>query len=144
MNTQTTDNRLRVEFPAELERVDTVDDVAAAFLADRQVPVDVFAVRLLLRETLSNAVLHGCSSDNALHVRFELRIEADGVALVTSDPGPGFDWRRVQSAGEMDASGGRGLPLMDAYADDVSFNEVGNVVSLRIPLRAAPSSSRSI
>jgi serine/threonine-protein kinase RsbW len=117
-----------------------VDDVCADVrirLKGSVVDADFFAVELLLREALVNAVKHGCRGRPSAHVRCQVRREGRALWLSVSDDGPGFDWRAQQQARVADlATSGRGLALYALYADQVSFNEAGNEVVLYRRLRA--------
>lgn len=91
---------------------------------------DWYAVELLLREALTNAVLHG-ADDPSRQVVCEVTIARRVARLVVTDEGPGFDWRRALSAVTAEtATSGRGLKIYQLYADRVSFNEAGNRVVL--------------
>ena len=53
-----------------------------------------FAVELVAREALNNAVIHGNAGDEKKRVTFELRCGKEKwVRLSVSDQGPGFRWR---------------------------------------------------
>lgn len=91
---------------------------------------DWYSVELLLREALTNAVLHGGGACRG-RVRCEVRVGTTKATLMVMDDGPGFDWRAslLKETAET-ATGGRGLKIYGLYADRVSFNEAGNRVVL--------------
>ncbi len=63
----------------------------------------------------------------------------DALECIVSDQGPGFDWRsRLGRRPAPDAENGRGLCIMQAYADEMAFNAAGNVVRL-VKKRSAAS-----
>ncbi len=138
-----TDTRFETTLSPQLGLIDLVDERISRFLSSRGVPVDIFAVRLMLREALLNAVFHGAGPDgrapqdqpgggasrSTIHARLEL--DRGQVVLTVEDPGSGFEWtRRPEPASALDA-GGRGLALMQAYADEITFNDAGNRITLR-------------
>jgi serine/threonine-protein kinase RsbW len=92
---------------------------------------DAFAVELLAREALNNAVLHGNQSNPQKTVLLELRLGRRWLRLQVTDEGPGFDWRaaRLHSAQPSDLCG-RGLSISARYADRVGFNQRGNQITL--------------
>ncbi len=121
----------RVAIPSDLTQVEGVccaarDLLEANGLADR-----VFAVDLLLREFLNNAILHGNRSDASKLVQVEVRVGRKVIALCVADEGSGFDWRswRRRIAGSTDTSG-RGLEIGRLYANWIRFNPAGNRVIL--------------
>jgi serine/threonine-protein kinase RsbW len=92
-----------------------------------------FAVELLARECLNNAVLHGNRNDANKSVLFRLWIEREWIRLQVTDEGPGFDWRKAnQNRSGTTASSGRGLQLYELYAGRVQFNRRGNRITLWI------------
>lgn len=98
-----------------------------------------FAVELLLREALANAVANGANgAEGATEVTCIVRWRQPRLTIAVRDEGPGFDWRR-QLAREMDveAESGRGLVLYRLYAKRFRFNEAGNVVILQFGLKGA-------
>jgi serine/threonine-protein kinase RsbW len=86
---------------------------------------------LLLREALTNAVLHGNREDPAKTVTVELYCGKRWITLHVRDEGEGFDWRTRERyrAGEEETSG-RGLAIYHLYADKVIFNASGNTLAL--------------
>lgn len=95
-------------------------------------PSDWYSVELLLREALTNAVLHGGDGRAGARVRCDVAVGARSARLVVADEGPGFDWRARLAAATPDvATSGRGLRIYELYADRVRFNESGNRVELR-------------
>jgi anti-sigma regulatory factor (Ser/Thr protein kinase) len=92
---------------------------------------DYFATELLVREALTNAVVHGCRGDPCKQVRCSLRLRGSRLFISVADDGEGFDWRaeRNTTADLWDCSG-RGMELLRQYADRVRFNNKGNVVTM--------------
>jgi serine/threonine-protein kinase RsbW len=92
------------------------------------------AVELALREALSNAVVHGNRMDarKLVHVRCRCKV-GEGISLIVSDQGQGFDPRTVPDpvAGEnLEKDHGRGIHLMKLAMDEVSFDERGTEVHM--------------
>lgn len=92
---------------------------------------DWYGVELLLREALTNAVLHGGGPDPGRRVRCEVTCGRTRARVAVADDGPGFDWRAASAVETSEtATSGRGLKIYELYADRVSFNEAGNRVVL--------------
>jgi hypothetical protein len=66
-------------------------------------------------------------------VLVDVKISTEDARFVIRDEGPGFDVGSIPdsigAAGEQ-AKGGRGLALMRAFMDEVTFNDVGNQVTM--------------
>jgi len=124
---------MRRSFPATLESVEAFCQElrqSLAGLGPAGSP-DAFAVEILAREAVTNAVLHGSHRDPSLLVHCSLRIGPGRLSLRVSDQGAGFDWRRrSQTGSDVDLPGGRGLELYRAYAHHVIFNARGNSILL--------------
>jgi anti-sigma regulatory factor (Ser/Thr protein kinase) len=95
--------------------------------------VACFAVELLARECLANAVNHGNRNDADRAIVLQLWVGRQWIRLRVSDQGAGFAWRKARRRG-MDAAAdsGRGLHLYALYAERVQFNRCGNQVTLWI------------
>jgi CheY-like chemotaxis protein len=66
-------------------------------------------------------------------VRVTIAIDAQQARLLIRDEGPGFDPSSIPAAGQpgsLDPEAGRGLVLMRAFFDEVTFNGSGNEVTL--------------
>src|SRR5207244_3302645 len=92
------------------------------------------AVELALQEALSNAVVHGNRLDahKLVHVRCRCKV-GEGVSLVVSDQGQGFDPSAVPdplSVDNLEAEHGRGIHLMKLAMDEVSFEQRGAEVHM--------------
>jgi anti-sigma regulatory factor (Ser/Thr protein kinase) len=93
--------------------------------------VNCFEAELLIREALTNAILHGCGADPRKQVRCWLRLRGKRLLIAVADEGEGFDWRaaRAKPAEASDCSG-RGLEILYRYASQVRFNDKGNLVTI--------------
>jgi len=92
---------------------------------------DRFAIELLAREAIGNAVRHGCKEDGAKRVWVTFRLGRQRALLRVRDEGPGFNWRAEQALpADDEAARGRGLPLYSHYAQTCLFGGTGNDVLL--------------
>lgn len=90
-----------------------------------------FAAELLLREALTNAVVHGCYSDPGKQVRCALRVNGRRLLIVVEDPGTGFDWRAsLRSSAPISETSGRGIEILSKYGDRIRYNDRGNAVAI--------------
>jgi serine/threonine-protein kinase RsbW len=92
------------------------------------------AVELALREALNNAVVHGnrLEAHKLVHVRCRCKV-GEGISLVVSDQGQGFDPRTVPdpvAAQNLEKDHGRGIHLMKLAMDEVSFAKRGTEVQM--------------
>jgi serine/threonine-protein kinase RsbW len=92
-------------------------------------------VEIALREALSNAVVHGNHEDSQKHVDVNCRCTIDGEVLITvRDEGQGFDSRTLPDPTDnanLLLTHGRGLRFMQAFMDDVVFEDNGRTVHMR-------------
>jgi len=94
---------------------------------------DIFAVRLTLREAVSNALRHGNRNDPAKHVNVTYIVTPEEVIAEVQDEGAGFNPDTVpnQLVGKnRGRSCGMGVFLMRLYSTWVCFNKAGNRVVL--------------
>ncbi len=92
-----------------------------------------FAIRLALEEAVVNAHKHGNKSDPSRKIVISYGVDPQRVVVRVRDEGQGFDPTTLPdcTAPERIAMPcGRGIMLMHAYLDEVSFNERGNEVQL--------------
>ena len=93
----------------------------------------LFAVRLALEEALSNAIKHGNRFDPDKEVTVRFSVGREQVKLVITDQGQGFDPVGVPDPttdAHLEDPNGRGIMLIRAYMDEVSYNQKGNEVRM--------------
>ena len=122
-----------LHFNSESKRIRNIVRCLLEFINTHvSVPNVMDDLKLVFSELLYNAVIHGSkeSSTKAIFVRIE--IDDGCLRACIQDEGPGFDYIRVIShARSVDAlydESGRGMILVCALTDSLSFNEAGNKV----------------
>jgi len=119
--------------PSELAQVETLCLKIRDLLQANGLGEVCFAVELLARECLNNAVIHGSRNEADKPITLCLSVGREWIRLEVTDEGPGFDWRKAnQNRSGTTASTGRGLPLYAMYAERVRFNRRGNQITLWI------------
>jgi serine/threonine-protein kinase RsbW len=125
------DCELRIELPATLA---AIEDFFVEFRRRSRALMsrgNCFAAELLVREALTNAVIHGCGADPAKQVRCALRLRKGSLSIAVADEGQGFDWRAARhKQARVTEIAGRGVEIYYHYADHVRFNDKGNVVTM--------------
>ena len=103
-------------------------------------------IEVALREALLNAIIHGNREDPHKHVYVTILCGADGeVAMTIRDEGAGFDSNSVPDPTAPEhrmSTHGRGIYLMRALMDEVSFEEGGTVVHMRKSASSDPYRSQ--
>ena len=136
-------DRLEMTCPAILSCVDQAVEESLRFLEERIDPERLFDLKLLLREALINAVIHGSGADPGKTVECGLFLNENSLSITVSDHGPGFDWReRIGVEPSPEATSGRGLMIMKLYSDGVSYNSTGNAVTIIKNLRPGQAPSQ--
>jgi anti-sigma regulatory factor (Ser/Thr protein kinase) len=90
---------------------------------------DRFAVELLCREALANAIEHGCRFDPAKRISIALGMVGDTVVCRVHDEGVGFDFA-VLPVDEPDELRERrnGIRIMKLYSDRCYFEDEGRTL----------------
>jgi CheY-like chemotaxis protein len=100
--------------------------------------------RVSLLEGAGGDLISKRRSDEPYHsrkVHVAVFIDPAQAKFIIRDEGPGFDPSKVPAAGQpgsLDPQAGRGLVLMRAFMDEVTFNSRGNEVTL-VKRREAPA-----
>jgi len=93
----------------------------------------LFGVRLAVEEAVVNAMKHGNHMDKAKKVTITYAVDHDQCRVTVEDEGEGFDPNSVPDPTDdenLENPSGRGLMLMRAYVDELTFNEKGNRVTM--------------
>lgn len=92
-------------------------------------------IELAVREALANAVIHGNRENPKKRVHLTCRSSLDGEVIFTiRDEGQGFDPETLPDPTERNnllRTHGRGIWLMHALMDEVTFQQNGTVVCMR-------------
>jgi len=92
-----------------------------------------FAIRLAIEEALTNAIKHGNSNDPSRRVFVRYAVDARRAVVCVRDEGKGFNVEEVPDPTAPDRislPNGRGIMLMRAYMDEITYSERGNEVRL--------------
>lgn len=121
----------RCELPATLDAVERFCRDFHVWGREACAGLNSFGAELLLREALTNSVLHGSSGDPGKRILCSLRAKPDRLIIAIRDQGNGFDWRdRWRRKPDPVANHGRGIEILRRYANLVRFNRSGNSVTL--------------
>jgi anti-sigma regulatory factor (Ser/Thr protein kinase) len=121
----------RAEIPATLDSIDRFCIEFRTWRALACAGVCAFASELLLREALTNSVIHGCAKNPGKTISCVLRARPDRLLIGIQDPGEGFDWRAIgDRQADVEETHSRGLEICRAYASSLRFNAKGNSVFL--------------
>ena len=133
-----TPDTLSISFPSELDLVPRAVNDALSFVLEKAAGIDQFSFKLALFESLTNAAKHGCHFNPELAIKLNIEIKKSSVDIVIADDGEGFDWRKQLKDSEepqdAEIASGRGLFILKSYNFNPSYNDKGNVLSLRIEL----------
>jgi serine/threonine-protein kinase RsbW len=93
----------------------------------------VFAIKLAVEEGLTNAIRHGNGGDRTKEVEIVFEVDDQCAVITITDQGTGFNPSTLPdpTADEnLEKPGGRGIMLMRAYMDELTFNERGNQIRM--------------
>ena len=126
-----TGQQIAIEMAATPENIDIADDLVHEFLENFECGTHLFACRMMLRESLMNAVIHGCDSNPGLSISVVARVTDYQVyELVIDDPGPGFMHASDVFVPDSEQTHGRGRVIMYKLSDSVEYNDLGNHIKL--------------
>src|ERR1700730_5885209 len=113
---------LEIDFwmPSKIQAISPVVDRLMRLIPGSQwVPGDEFAVELVLREALENAVVHGNQEDPRKKVRIRCRCgPGNEISIVVTDQGRGFDFGKIVGNGfpsDPASAHGRGIQRLKPF-----------------------------
>ena len=127
---------LRQSLPSTVSAISPFSDQLMCFILRFRKPDGTETdIEMALREALVNAAIHGNGENSSKRIYVSCRCYVDGEVLITvRDEGRGFDIQKVPdptSPENLLFTNGRGIYLMKALMDEVSFDEAGSVVTMR-------------
>ena len=91
-------------------------------------------IMLALSEAATNAIVHGNKEDCAKDVQISVDVSPKSVVIVVQDQGDGFNPEHTPDPTEEEnllQTGGRGIYLIEHYAEEVSYNDGGRRVIMK-------------
>lgn len=121
-----------MRFASSLESIERAVEHTSAFVLSQSKQIDIFGLKLILSESITNAVVHGNKEDNTSFVYVKITLLEDTITIRVKDNGAGFDWKKKLEAdmAAQQETYGRGLALIQAYGYEVAFNQTGNTMYL--------------
>ena len=128
--------RFEMVIPADTAHIATITKGVDQMLREQGwQDEDISSVDLALMEALSNAIRHGCKSNQMERLQCCVTSDDSGeVMIVVRDPGQGFDRSSVpdpRAPENLHKSGGRGIFLINEVMDEVRFANGGSEVQMR-------------
>lgn len=129
-NIKKTEKGFEAAFSSTWENVEKGVSEAVDFIKQTPLKIDLFAFRLSLLETLSNAAKHGNNMNPEKDVIFKLELKSSILRIQIEDSGNGFDWEKALNKDALDyeTPSGRGLMLLKAYGYMPKYNKKGNAL----------------
>ena len=94
-------------------------------------------IMLTLSEAATNAIVHGNEEDPSKKVYIESTGNTSTLTITVKDEGPGFDPDELANPLKEENllnEGGRGVYLIEEYADELTFNKKGNELKMTFKL----------
>ncbi len=121
-----------VAFSSNIKEVKKIVRCAKNYISEMIPSIDaeeLLDLRLILSELLFNAVIHGNKNNSEKFVKLKIKITGNTINAVISDQGNGFDFSRLSYTNEASAEEhGRGISLVNALVDSLSFAKPGNII----------------
>lgn len=125
---------LRITIESDFSVLERVVQSTDAFARESGADEDLaYKVVLLTTEAVTNAIEHGNALDPSKSVSIDLRSDAHKIEVRVLDEGSGFDLNSVRdplAEENLLRDGGRGIFLIEAMADDCSFDQDGREVRM--------------
>lgn len=123
-----------LSIPSELSSLPVVESLIDKTCQSIGVNEDLYGnVLIAVTEAVNNAIIHGNGNRSDIDVNVHVFDEPLNFAFTIEDKGAGFDHENLPdptAPENIEKENGRGIFLMRNLADEVVFNDKGNVVSV--------------
>ena len=123
-----------VTIASDIKHLSQAEALVEQACNDLNVPTDYFGnILIAVTEAVNNAIRHGNNSDVSKSVAIAVMSDEHQVVFQVKDAGIGFDFTDLPdptSPENLEKENGRGIFLMKALADEVSFEDGGSKVLL--------------
>lgn len=119
---------------SELDNLPIVESLIDRICQSVGVHEDIYGnVLIAVTEAVNNAIIHGNKMNSNAEVALEVFDEPGSFGFSVRDAGKGFDHEHLPdptAPENLEKENGRGIFLMRNLADEVEFNEAGNIVTV--------------
>lgn len=130
----TAEQVIHLELPSSMQHVYVLDTVIAEILNEMGFDEEMTEqVILAVIEAGTNAIKHGNQEDLNKSAHFKFIIHPDNLTIIVQDEGTGFKREEVPdplNPENLLKSSGRGIFLMEACMNSVTFEQSGTVVKM--------------
>ncbi len=129
-----TEQVIRLDLPSSMQHIYLLDTVILEILKEMEFDEETSEqVSLAVIEAGTNAIKHGNQEDLNKSAHFEFIIQSDKLTVIVQDEGKGFKREEVPDPldpANLLKSSGRGIFLMEACMDSVTFEQSGTIVKM--------------
>lgn len=123
-----------IAVPSEFDSIAKVEILIDEVCSELQLPEENFGnILIAVTEAVNNAIIHGNKSKKELEVGLSVADSMDRFCFSVKDEGEGFDYNNLPdptAPENIEKENGRGIFLMRSLADDVCYNDKGNIVEI--------------
>lgn len=120
------------------EEIERVNEIARDLQEWADLNEDQFdTVLLTLSEAVTNAILHGNKIDPSKKVQVKAHLDDETLSISVKDEGEGFDPNDLPDPLQEENilnEGGRGVFIIEQFAEEVNFSENGTKITMTFNL----------
>lgn len=127
------ESTITIKLPSTLKNIDLTSNEMKLFLSKMEITdsADVFAIDLVMREGMTNAVRHGSKGNPDKIIKFTLEYKNKTLVMEIEDEGDGFNWQNQKNnEANIEDDHGRGFSIMQEFFTEYKYNEKGNKLTL--------------
>lgn len=127
-------NSIKIEIPSLSDNIRMIESFIDNAKERFELDDDIYGnIMIAVTEAVNNAIKHGNENDAGKNVTLTLNLEESQIKFNVLDEGNGFDYQNLPdptAPENLSKPGGRGIFLMKHLADEVTFENEGQSVSL--------------
>jgi len=127
-------NDISIRIPSLTENIRIVESFIDNAKDELSLNDDIYGnVMIAITESVNNAIIHGNNGDKNKSVSLTLTVEDSVLVFYVEDEGNGFNFNSLPdptAPENIDKPGGRGIFLMKALSDELSFEKNGKTIKL--------------
>ena len=129
-----TEQVITLSLPSSMRHVYLLDVVVSEILKEKDFDEEIQEqINLAAIEAGTNAIKHGNKEDPSKRAIIQFLLDEDKLTIVIEDEGEGFTRKEVADPLDPEnllKSSGRGLFLMEAYMDSVTYEANGTIIKM--------------
>lgn len=125
------ENKQNLRFSSDINNVCLIEEFIEKICDEFEINTTYFGnILIAITEAVENSIIHGNKNMKEKEIELFFEYDNNGFKFIIRDEGDGFDFNNIPDPTEVSENVGRGIYLIKALADNVSYSDGGSTLEM--------------